>query len=106
MIILNFISYDITQQRNAMNLSKRSRHQYGSGLNDMEFMNHKFLKYVTPLNCEESTVSSWEYTFAQKSYTDTIPVHLGSWVLTTSKLHLLEVKYIDIHPNIYIFNAL
>ena len=49
------------------------------------------MKNVTPLFCEDDTIMSWEYTLRKKSYMDQIPVHLGAWILATSKLHLLEV---------------
>ena len=60
------------------------------------------MKNVTPLFCEDDTIMSWEYTLRKKSYMDQIPVHLGAWILATSKLHLLEVIffYSLFHSNI------
>ena len=49
---------------------------------------------------------SWEYTLRKRSYTDQIPVHLGAWILATSKLHLLEVRVFFLHFLIHCSNII
>ena len=79
--------------RNAMNLQNRSRHTYGAGLNDMQILNNKYLKSCEPLHLECNDSVVWEYTLAQSKVTDSIPVQIGSHILSLSKLHLLKVRY-------------
>ena len=76
-----------------MNLQKRSRHTYGAGLNDMAILNNKYLKSCEPLHLESNDSVVWEYTLAQSKVTDSIPVQIGSHILSLSKLHLLKVGY-------------
>ena len=78
--------------RLSMNLSKRTNLQHGSGAHDNLALKSRYLKYITPLFCEDDSLMSFEYTLKKKGYVDSIPVHIGCFILATSKLHLLEVK--------------
>lgn len=82
--------------------SKRCNLKHGSGSFDNQALHSRYLKEITPLFCEDDTCMSFEYTLKKKGYTDSIPVHVGSWILATSKLHLLEVfvKQIRLGQNI------
>ena len=77
--------------RNCMNYEKRSKQIYSNGLQDTQLLNNRYLKYVEPILSEGSSVATWEYTLRQKNYTDVVPVSLGSWILSASKLHVLKV---------------
>ena len=82
-----------------MNLEKRQRIKHGNGLNDTEWLKNRFLKRVTMLNCEEDTFTAFEYVLSQNKYTDSIPVHVGAWILSSSKLHVLKV--ISAHNKVF-----
>ena len=92
--MINFLYLNYIISRNAMNLLRRSRHKYGAGLSDMQILNNKYLKYVQPLHLEDSDEVVWEYTLTQSKVTDAIAVHIGSHILSLSKLHLLKVCFL------------
>ena len=76
---------------NAMNLQNRNRYAFGAGLSDMSMLNNKYLKSCQPLHMEDSEEVVWEYTFSQSKVTDSIAIHVGQWILSLSKLHILKV---------------
>ena len=73
-----------------MNLAKRTRYEFGSGSFDQSLITPS-LRHCTPLFVEDEELVSWEYNYRKTSYCDRVPVHVGSWILTTSKLHVLKV---------------
>ena len=79
------------KKKHSIPKSKRTNLQHGSGAFDNAALKSRHLKFITPLFCEDDTLLSYEYTLRKNGYVDSIPVHVGSWILATSKLHLLEV---------------
>ena len=74
-----------------MNLSKRQKIKHGNGLMDTKIASNRYLKQINLLSCESDTLRSFEYILRPSMYTDTIPVHIGCWILASSKLHILKV---------------
>lgn len=74
-----------------MNLSKRQKIKHGNGLLDTKIASNRYLKQINLLSCESDTLRSFEYILRPSMYTDTIPVHIGCWILASSKLHILMV---------------
>lgn len=91
--MINFLFLSHVQFRNAMNLQNRTRQTYGAGLDDMSIINNKFLKTCQPLFLESDDSVVWEYTLAQSKIIDKIAIHIGSHILSLSKLHLLKVSH-------------
>ena len=78
--------------RLSMNLSKRNRISHSNGFYDADLIKHCNLKQFSLLECEDDNLIAYEYIFDKKKILDQIPVHLGHWILSNSKLHILEVK--------------
>ena len=78
--------------RLSMNLRKRSRYEHGSGSFDRSLITRN-LKHINPLLIEDGELVSWEYNYHKTSYQDSVPVHCGAFILTTSKLHVLKVYF-------------
>ena len=64
-----------------MNLSKRQKIKHGNGLMDTKIASNRYLKQINLLSCESDTLRSFEYILRPSMYTDTIPVHIGCWIL-------------------------
>ena len=76
----------------SMNLKKRTRFEHGSGSFDRSLITRN-LKHINPLLIEDGELVSWEYNYHKTSYHDSVPVHCGAFILTTSKLHVLKVYF-------------
>lgn len=74
-----------------MNLSKRQKIKHSNGLMDSKLASNRYLKQINLLSCESDTLRSYEYVLRHSMYTDSIPVHIGCWILASSKLHVLKV---------------
>ena len=75
-----------------MNLSKRQKIKHSNGLMDSNLAFNRYLKQINLLSCEGDTLRSFEYVLRPSMLTDSIPVHIGCWILASSKLHILKVS--------------
>ena len=85
-----------------MNLSKRQKIVHSNGLMDSKLVGNRYLKQINMLSCESDTLRSFEYVMRPSMYTDTIPVHIGCWILASSKLHILKVIYLKFLILLYV----
>ena len=82
-----------------MNLSKRQKIVHSNGLTDSKLVSNRYLKRINMLCCEDDTLRSFEYVLRPSMHTDTIPVHIGVWILASSKLHILKVRKDNFYNN-------